>query len=586
MLQDLIVNWKKSSQHLRHLRFFVLLDLSGNHISGEIPASLGNLKALQQLNISHNRISGNIPLSLGNLVRMESLDVSHNELSGSIPQSLGQLGNFTILDVSSNMLKGKIPHGRQIDTMNELSYFQNNSKLCGTQIKVTCPDDIPSPEGRNIGNQIIQNAVQNLRVQNIRNQNGLIGVQGNGNQNQIRNGNLVAARAEGNAAGKNGNQIRCYNCRGIAQKEEAGIQLQAEEFDLMAAAADLDEIEETDWLRFDEDEVDIDEGERLFLEQALRWIPEGVPMARNDGNIFTFDDIERNEGEKGLVEGDGPTVVTGGPVASMATLPFVPKVQVGLLVEARFTNLNLEVDCGLQDQMGRKDYERPTTTSLDVLNSLSSKVATTKCVGAELFERFKLIAESDRSNAPYDPGGTGLIPGETTHEVKLFRRVMVTLINRSRVDVPFDPAALIAGNMTSAENEVTLSELKKKMADFAKERDWDQFHSPRNLLLALVGEVGELSEIFQWKGEVPRGLPDWEDKEKQHLGEELSDVLLYLVRLSDICGVDLGKAALRKLEINAIKYPVNLCKGSSKKHDQIINNNSSSIKEDVSHDSV
>nr|GEZ55597.1 hypothetical protein [Tanacetum cinerariifolium] len=62
---------------------------------------------------------------------------------------------------------------------------------------------------------VIQNSVQNLRVQNIRNQNGLIGVQGNGNQNQIVNGNLVAARAEGNAAGQNGNQIRCYNCRGV-----------------------------------------------------------------------------------------------------------------------------------------------------------------------------------------------------------------------------------------------------------------------------------------------------------------------------------------------------------------------------------
>nr|GEV87092.1 hypothetical protein [Tanacetum cinerariifolium] len=63
-------------------------------------------------------------------------------------------------------------------------------------------------------------------------------VGGNGNQNQIRNGNLVAACAEGNTAGKNGNQIRCYNCRGV------GIQLQAEEYDLMAAAADLDEIKE------------------------------------------------------------------------------------------------------------------------------------------------------------------------------------------------------------------------------------------------------------------------------------------------------------------------------------------------------
>nr|GFC27174.1 hypothetical protein [Tanacetum cinerariifolium] len=107
----------------------------------------------------------------------------------------------------------------------------------------------------------------NPRVQNVGIQNGLIGVPGNANLNG--NGNLVATRADGNAAGHNGNQIRCYNCRGvdhfarncmvrprrrdaaylqtqllIAQKEEARIQLQAEEFDLMAAAADLDEIEE------------------------------------------------------------------------------------------------------------------------------------------------------------------------------------------------------------------------------------------------------------------------------------------------------------------------------------------------------
>nr|GMD20202.1 oleoyl-acyl carrier protein thioesterase, chloroplastic [Ipomoea batatas] len=103
--------------------------------------------------------------------------------------------------------------------------------------------------------------------------------------------------------------------------------------------------------------------------------------------------------------------------------------------------------------------------------------------------------------------------------------------------------------------EVSLELLKKKMEDFVKERDWEKHHTPRNLLLNMIGEVGELSEIFQWKGEVAKGLPDWDEAEKVHLGEELSDVLLNLVRLSDVCGIDLGKAALRKVQLNALKYP-------------------------------
>ncbi|GJR03054.1 retrovirus-related pol polyprotein from transposon TNT 1-94 [Tanacetum coccineum] len=122
---------------------------------------------------------------------------------------------------------------------------------------------------QNVGNQVVQNAVQNSGVQNVGNQNGLIVVPGIANQNSNGNGNVVAARVEGNANRNNGNQVRCYNCRGlghlarnytvrprrrdvaylqtqllIAQKEEAGIQLQTEEFDLIAAATDIDEIEE------------------------------------------------------------------------------------------------------------------------------------------------------------------------------------------------------------------------------------------------------------------------------------------------------------------------------------------------------
>ncbi|XWS60487.1 hypothetical protein CRYUN_Cryun07bG0040300 [Craigia yunnanensis] len=105
-------------------------------------------------------------------------------------------------------------------------------------------------------------------------------------------------------------------------------------------------------------------------------------------------------------------------------------------------------------------------------------------------------------------------------------------------------------------NDVSLKELRDKLAEFAEVRGWDKYHSPRNLLLALVGEVGEVSEIFQWKGEVVKGLPNWTADDKEHLEEELSDVLLYLVRLADVCGLDLGQAALTKIIKNARKYPV------------------------------
>eukprot|EP00244_Chara_vulgaris_P007824 TRINITY_DN2915_c0_g2_i1.p1 TRINITY_DN2915_c0_g2~~TRINITY_DN2915_c0_g2_i1.p1 ORF type:complete len:191 (-),score=27.37 TRINITY_DN2915_c0_g2_i1:332-904(-) len=113
---------------------------------------------------------------------------------------------------------------------------------------------------------------------------------------------------------------------------------------------------------------------------------------------------------------------------------------------------------------------------------------------------------------------------------------------------------------------VTLEELRLLLAKFTHDRDWNQYHAPRNLLLALVGEVGELSEIFQWRGEVPRGVPGWSEKEREHLGEELSDVLLYLVGLADSCDIDLGAAALRKMRLNEAKYPADKCRGSAKKY--------------------
>jgi dCTP diphosphatase len=109
-----------------------------------------------------------------------------------------------------------------------------------------------------------------------------------------------------------------------------------------------------------------------------------------------------------------------------------------------------------------------------------------------------------------------------------------------------------------------LDELRDALRTFAAERDWEQFHTPRNLATALIVECAELLEHFQWLGDGPAArLPD--DKQAA-VREELADVLLYLVRLSDRLGVDLYPAALDKLEANARKYPVEKARGRSTKY--------------------
>ena len=85
-----------------------------------------------------------------------------------------------------------------------------------------------------------------------------------------------------------------------------------------------------------------------------------------------------------------------------------------------------------------------------------------------------------------------------------------------------------------------MKEASDTLKKFVAQREWEQFHTPRNLVLALVGEVGEVAEIFQWKDKVSVGVPELTAKEKAHLGEELSDVFSYLIRLADVCEVDLS----------------------------------------------
>ncbi|XP_006872036.1 PREDICTED: dCTP pyrophosphatase 1 [Chrysochloris asiatica] len=114
--------------------------------------------------------------------------------------------------------------------------------------------------------------------------------------------------------------------------------------------------------------------------------------------------------------------------------------------------------------------------------------------------------------------------------------------------------------------EPTLEDIRRLHAEFAAERDWDQFHQPRNLLLALVGEVGELAELFQWKPDEEAGPQAWPAKERAALQEELSDVLIYLVALAARCQVDLPQAVLSKMDINRRRYPAHLARGSACKY--------------------
>ncbi|MCL4774607.1 MAG: nucleotide pyrophosphohydrolase [Burkholderiaceae bacterium] len=112
-----------------------------------------------------------------------------------------------------------------------------------------------------------------------------------------------------------------------------------------------------------------------------------------------------------------------------------------------------------------------------------------------------------------------------------------------------------------------LRELALALRRFADERDWEQFHAPKNLAAALCVEAAELLEHFQWMTEdASRGLPA---ETLAKVGEEMADVLLYLVRLADKLDVDLVQAARRKMQLNAQKYPVERARGSSRKYTEI-----------------
>jgi NTP pyrophosphatase (non-canonical NTP hydrolase) len=119
-------------------------------------------------------------------------------------------------------------------------------------------------------------------------------------------------------------------------------------------------------------------------------------------------------------------------------------------------------------------------------------------------------------------------------------------------------------DMTDETKIASLESLRDRLREFASVRDWDQYHTPKNLSMALIAEAAELIEHFQWVDGGQSHLLD--DKTRQSVEEELADILIYLVRISDKLGVDLYDAVERKIAINEKKYPAEKVRGSAKKY--------------------
>lgn len=115
---------------------------------------------------------------------------------------------------------------------------------------------------------------------------------------------------------------------------------------------------------------------------------------------------------------------------------------------------------------------------------------------------------------------------------------------------------------------MNLDEIRKRLAAFAKDRNWDQFHTPKNLSMALAAEAAELLEIFQWLTDEQSKAIVYSEKEMALVRQEIADVFIYLTRLADKLGVDIERAVLDKIAQNEKKYPIELAKDNATKYNR------------------
>ncbi|MGA6209302.1 nucleotide pyrophosphohydrolase [Nocardia testacea] len=111
--------------------------------------------------------------------------------------------------------------------------------------------------------------------------------------------------------------------------------------------------------------------------------------------------------------------------------------------------------------------------------------------------------------------------------------------------------------------------LQALIAQFSAEREWERFHTPKNLVMALTGEVGELSELFQWLTTEESATVVQDPARRMRVEEEIADVFIYLLRLADVLDVDLAAAVEAKLRANEERYPVEVSRGRAVKHSDL-----------------
>jgi len=147
-----------------------------------------------------------------------------------------------------------------------------------------------------------------------------------------------------------------------------------------------------------------------------------------------------------------------------------------------------------------------------------------------------------------------------------FVQVLVEVINQEGIDATAVDHQIWLVERGSSSDE--LQGLQALVNQFAEVRDWDQFHTVKNLFLALVGEVGEVAELIQWKNDSDLELFLATEEGRDRMGEEIADVFIYLMRLAEKAGIDLAHVTHKKLSVNEEKYPVGSSRGNATKYNE------------------